>query len=111
MAEEYTEAMRREAKKIATTLKQLDALLASEKLGALLAEDVTELRRNVRKMLVGVNSDREAPANIESEDIFKTNPVFATHDFSESRTLRRLGLTSSFTSRCRGKLLHCSSTF
>lgn len=78
MAEDYTETSRNEAERIAATLKQLDVILASDKMSALNVGDVTELRRSVRKMLIGFNTDLEGLANIERDDIFKTNPVFAT---------------------------------
>ena len=78
MADGYIASSREEAEQIAETLKQLDAILAGEGAAALEAGDLSGLRRDVRKMLVGVRTDLEALAAIDREDVFKTNPVFAT---------------------------------
>ena len=81
MTETYMQASRSEAEEIAATLKQLDVLLASDKLGTIYAADATELRRSVRKMLATVNTDVEALANIERNDIFKHDPTLAQHRY------------------------------
>jgi hypothetical protein len=81
MAEEYTEVSRRNAEQIAATLKQLDMILASDKIATPPTGDITELRGRVRKLLVDINSDLEALANIDRQDVFKTNPVFATQRY------------------------------
>lgn len=76
--QDYLESTAQEAQEIADTLKQLDTLLASEKLAVLSADDVNNLRRDVRKMLISMSADVESLASLERETVIKTDPSFVS---------------------------------
>jgi hypothetical protein len=78
MGDSYIEEERTGSQKIAESLKQLHNLLESEKLARIYHGDIAELRRNVRRLLIGFNADLESLKRVESDDVFKTNPIFAT---------------------------------
>jgi hypothetical protein len=81
MAVEYSAASREEAQQIADALTQLDATLASGADDRPAATEVATLRAGVRGALVTIRSSIEALARIDADDIFKTNPVFATQRY------------------------------
>ncbi len=78
MASDYLNSSQAEAKDIAKTLRQVDLLLASNKLRDVYQSDATELRRKVKTMLADINTSLNDLSDLEAKHIFKTNPVFAT---------------------------------
>jgi hypothetical protein len=87
MEEPYGNKAQLEAEKIADSLKQLDNLLNSENLVKIYAGDLNELRRNIRRLLISLNADLESLKSIEKDDIFRTNPIYATQRYQLIRTI------------------------
>lgn len=81
MSVDYSEDSKLESAKIADTLKQLDNILANENLKQTYNVDITNLRGDVRKLLSSFNANIVSLDNIEREDVFKTNPMFATQRY------------------------------
>jgi hypothetical protein len=74
--------------KIFNLLKQLDSLLTNNNnLTRIYADDLNELRKNVRKLLIDFNTNIQQLKNIEQEDAFKTNPIYATQRFQIIRNI------------------------
>jgi hypothetical protein len=73
----YQETSEHEAEEIAKTLRQVDTLLASEKLSDVYESDVQKLRGNVRKMLLNISTHIQTLSALEDDVIFKTDPSFA----------------------------------
>src|SRR5262245_54384196 len=81
MSEEYTESISGDAYMFSDLLKHLDSILASDKLQESQEELAPELRRDVKKMLVNVNTDVANLKEIESSDVFKTDPTLANRRY------------------------------
>jgi hypothetical protein len=81
MAEDFKATSRREAEQIATTLTQLDMLLASEKLTDLYASDAGELRTRVSDLLAKFRTNLENLAEVDRADVFQTDPTLANRRF------------------------------
>jgi hypothetical protein len=81
VASDYLETSQSDAEEMSKTLQQVDTLLASEKLEQFYKGDATELRKNVRKMLVNIRTDLEALGNLEKDDPFKTDPTLANQRY------------------------------
>ena len=94
MVVELLDKGQQEAQQLSGTLKDLDRLL--EKVSASYPDDISNLRRTVKKMLVGVNTDVELLANLEKEDIFKTNPVFATQRYQVIKNMEEIQIDFEF---------------
>jgi hypothetical protein len=69
------------AKDLADALTQLDEILRSHAYDDLEVADVTALRARVRRSLVSIRTDLGALAQLDADDVFKTNPVFATQKY------------------------------
>jgi len=88
MAEGYIESSKeKDATQLADTLKQIDSLLQSNNIPETYQKEVLDLRKDVRKLLVDINTSLEMLSNIEKEDILKTDPTFATQKFKIIRTI------------------------
>ena len=81
MAVEYSGASREAAQEIADALTRLDDVLAAGTFDATAADDLAALRARVRRELVSVRTDLQALGQIDADDVFKTNPVFATQRY------------------------------
>jgi len=81
VASDYLETSQSDAQEISKTLQLVDTLLASEKLSQLYEGDATELRKNVRKILVNIRTDIENLGELEKSDTFKTDPTLANRRY------------------------------
>jgi len=82
MSDRYIEGVDGDADKFADVLRHLDSILASDKLQESYEQDATELRRDVKKMLINVNTDVSNLKEIESSDVFKTDPTLANRRYT-----------------------------
>ena len=96
MAVEYSSASREDAQQIADALTQLDALLARVGTDGPVAVDVAALRARVRQALVAIRTGIETLARIDADDVFKTNPVFATQRYQLITSIEQTKLDFEF---------------
>jgi hypothetical protein len=81
MADDYKDASRKEAEQIKKTLIQLDALLKSDKLATMYASDASDLRAKVADLLEKFRTSLENLAQVDRDDVFKTDPTLAQRRF------------------------------
>ena len=82
MADDYKDASRKEAEQIKKTLIQLDGLLKSDKLSTVYASDASELRERVSELLKTFRQSLENLAQVDRDDVFKTDPTLAGRRFT-----------------------------
>jgi hypothetical protein len=96
MAVEHSGASGSTAQDLADALAQLDELLASQAYDDVQAADVAALRARVRRGLVSMRTDLEALSRLDADDVFRTNPVFATQRYQLITSLEQTKLDFEF---------------
>jgi hypothetical protein len=84
------------AKDLADALSQVDEILRSHAYDDLEAADVTALRARVRRSLVSIRTDVEALSRLDADDVFRTNPVYATQRYQLITNIEQTKLDFEF---------------
>jgi hypothetical protein len=77
MPAKYSDDSQKEVEQIANALKQLDTILASDKISTMYEGDLTQLRASVKELLISIDTNISVLKDLEQRDIFGTNPSLA----------------------------------